>query len=182
MKNPTKILKEFYAKFGDLVNSDDKRTRSIVAKVFFDTLLLIEFSGVGLIGMHFVLKAKENKDFANGKYNPSIKEANVLSNNWANIVKVDINGNGKFEKSDFSFFNYENQVPKDVKSFVYIDGVGKKKLLAYKRKNGEYVIFADTFSYLKNSENLNKEFYDYMKDKKVFDLVKAEREIKAHTK
>lgn len=183
MKNPIKKLKELDNKFFDILENDRERAAIIVQKI----LLGVALSLMGLIGLRVGIivgvKNKESKDLQNGRFNPSIKEANVLSvNGWTNKIKLDVDGNGKFNKEDFSIFNYESYLPKDIKSVVYIDGVGKEKPLAYKRESGEYVIYRDSFTYLKNSENLNKEFYDYMKDKKFFDLVKVEKEIRAHTK
>lgn len=99
-----------------------------------------------------------------------------------NTVKVDINGNGKFDKGDVSFCDGLQDIAGDSESIVYVDGVGKTKPLAYKRGNGEYVIYKTPSSYFNKAEKLDKEFYDYMNDKKVFDLVKAKSEIDAHTK
>ncbi|MBD5399008.1 hypothetical protein HDR60_05925 [bacterium] len=183
MKNPIKKLEEIDNKFCDIIENNRKKAELIVIKVLLGTIISLLGATVLHVGIIVGLRGKENKDFQNGKYNPSIKEANVLSvNRWTNKIKLDVDGNGKFNKEDFSIFNYESYFPNDVKSFVYIDGVGKKKPLAYKRESGKYVIYRDSFTYLKNSENLNKEFYDYMKDKKFFDLVKAEKEIETHTR
>ncbi|MBD5405818.1 hypothetical protein HDR59_04715 [bacterium] len=178
MKNPIKKLKELDEKFFDILENDRKRAAIIVQKILFGVALSL-VGAIGLeIGIIEGVKNKESKDLQNGKFNPSIKEANVLSvNGWTNKIKLDVDGNGKFNKEDFSIYNYESYLPKDIKSVVYIDGVGKEKPLAYKRESGKYVIYRDSFTYLKNSENLNKEFYSYMKDKEVVDLVKIEKEI-----
>ena len=181
MKNLMKKLDELDAKICNIIDKDPVRAVIITEKVILGATLLVCGSAMLWGGIYLGLKNKQDKDFQNGKFNPSIKEANVLSvNSWIPNVKLDINGNGKFDKGDFSFPSIH--VNKDSKSVVYIDGVGKKKPFAYKRENDEYIIYDDISFYLNNSENLNKYFYDYMKDKKVFDLVNIEEEIRNHTK
>ncbi len=182
MKNPVKKLKEIDAKFFEILENDRERAKPIVAKILLGTILSLWGATALWLGITVGLKYKENKDFENGKFNPSIKEANVLSNGWTNNIKLDVDGNGKFDKRDFSIFNRGDYLPKDIKSVVYIDGVGEEKPLAYKRENGEYVIYKTPSSYFNKAGKLDKKFYDYMNDKKVFDLVKIKKEIDAHTR
>lgn len=183
MKNPIEKLKEIDAKFFDILENDRERAKPIVAKILLGTILSLWGATALWLGITVGLKYKENKDFENGKFNPVIKEANVLSvSGWTSAVKVDINGNGKFDKGDVSFFDGPRNIAADSQSIVYIDGVGKMKPLAYKRENGEYVIYKTPSSYFNKAEKLDKKFYDYMNNKKVFDLVKIKKEIEAHTK
>lgn len=181
MKNPIKKLKEIDKILSDLADRDPLKTALTVKKILFGAVISL-FSALVLVSVFPpVMYLKENKDFENGKFNASIKEANILSvNKMTDRFKIDVDGNGKFDKGDFSFAS--RLINKDSKSVVYIDGVGKEKPLAYKRENGEYVIYRDTFWFLENSEDLNKEFYDYMKDKKFFDLAKLKKDMMAHTK
>lgn len=144
-------------------------------KVLSSIILLSLLTAIGATSTYVLSKGKKayDKQLDEEISTSVIKEASILeiNNNSINRIKLDTNGNGKFDNGDNSISGiYNFKLPDDAETIVFLDNIAGTKPLAYSTKNKEYILIDKPSEYYasnKKANNLDEKFKNFIENKEM---------------
>lgn len=144
-------------------------------KVLSSIILLSLLTAIGATSTYVVSKGQKayDKKMDEEISTSVIKEANILeiTKNSINKIKLDTNGNGKFDNGDnFISSIYNFKLPNEAETVVFLDNIAGAKPLAYSTKNKEYVLInkpSEYYAHNKKANNLDEKFKNFIETKNI---------------